>query len=639
MPHMTLQQCIVAAQFQTMLRTSFVCLPVNVAGFLLFVCLFWNAVPLWLLLPVPALVTVRCAMTLRQYIGLYGNDVSPATQEQVVHERSLYLVVSVWIAAVWGLAVMLHLSPNQAYLMAGVTGFLGLALTTYVANSPNAIKWVLTAVGVQMGLAFLLRGDIPGLAATGIFVCVAYLMHFCFSRYIAGHQDTLEREVEARIQLESAAKSERETARVANTDALTGLPNRRAFLAKVNDLITERGESRDPFVVGVLDLNGFKPVNDCFGHAAGDKLLVEVGKRLVSIIGYAGAVARLGGDAFGILVTDAKAIPKLATLGDDLVSHVTLPLEIDGPVAQVSASCGLAVFPDVATTAATLLECANDARVRAKASLSRVATFNVEDQQERIRRATIEQRLRHAVQANQISLAYQPIVCLKTGRTLSREALSRWNDDILGTVSPGEFIPAAERCGLINDLCRNTAAKATRDAATWPADQGVSINIAATRFADPCFSSNLVSALSNGGLAPWRLTLEITESIFLADNYNASATLEQLCSLGIRVALDDFGAGYASFSYLDRFPFDILKLDRSLIVSANEQRREHIVAAIVDMCRRLGMTCVAEGIETEAQLAFVRDIGCDAAQGFLLGRPMANEYLMPAPAARQLIEA
>jgi diguanylate cyclase (GGDEF)-like protein len=390
-------------------------------------------------------------------------------------------------------------------------------------------------------------------------------------------------------------------------------------------------------------LDRFKKVNDLLGLPAGDALLRQAAERLRQCARETDFVARLGGDEFALLQCGSPQPSSATTLARRIMATLGAPFELDGQGVQIACSVGIAIAPFDGEEPELLLKSADLALQRAKSDGGGVLRFfePVMDAQIQARRA-LEADLRRAVEMKQFHLAYQPQVDTDRGTVCSFEALLRWQHPVRGAVSPGEFIPMAEETGLIVPLGNWVLAQACRDAASWPAGINVAVNVSAVQFAEGSLVREVTRALSESGLDPTRLEVEITESVLMRDINQAVDMLRELRQCGVRVAMDDFGTGYSSLGYLRSFPFDRLKIDRSFVhdIETNAEARA-IVRAVSGLGRSLGMATTVEGVETLGQLAAVRREGCRDVQGYLFSRPRpaADVPHMIASAAAQVLPA
>jgi diguanylate cyclase (GGDEF)-like protein len=411
---------------------------------------------------------------------------------------------------------------------------------------------------------------------------------------------------------------------MAHHDALTGLPNRSTFAAHIGSAIEDLSRGSRGFSLMLIDLDNFKSINDTLGHAAGDDLLVETTKRLVEVLPADCLVARLGGDEFAAIYPEGAGEGSVDTLAHRVISALTDPFNSAGLAMTLGCSIGIAAAPRDGNSAEDLLRRADLALYRAKHD-GRGCARHFEPSIEAVvqQRMQMEESLRKATLDDQLSVHYQPIVDLATGRVCGAEALLRWNDPVLGSVSPVRFIPIAEETGVITAIGEWVLKRACTDAAQWPSHMTVSVNLSPAQFKSVRLQAAVVHALDFSGLSPHRLELEITESVLLAEG-SALQVIEQLKILGLSLALDDFGTGYSSLSYLRQFPFDKIKIDRSFVREAvHSLDCKAIVETVADLGQKLGMRTTAEGIETAMEKELVVNAGCSFGQGYLFGKPMA----------------
>jgi diguanylate cyclase (GGDEF)-like protein len=421
-------------------------------------------------------------------------------------------------------------------------------------------------------------------------------------------------------------------------DALTGLPNRALFLRRLGDLLA--GTSSGVASAILIDLDGFKDVNDTLGHSAGDELLQRTAERLQGCVRSGDTVARLGGDEFAIALA-ADSPGEALAVAQRVVAALRHPVMVAGQEIIVNASIGIAQRDDQAG-AEELLSDADIAMYAAKkAGKARYEVFQPGMRDRTRQRLRVEQQLARAVEMGEIEVHYQPIIDLATGRVLAMEALARWRHPEEGLVPPGVFIPIAEESGLIREIGRDVLRQACRTVQQWRAavpgrdDLSVTVNVSVRQLLSGAFAEHLHQALDESGLPAAQLTLEITESMLLEESDAVTAELERIKAAGVRLAMDDFGAGYSSIASLLRLRVNVLKIDKSF-VDLDHRNRGTLVRAVTELGHSLGLTVVAEGVETPEQMAHLRAANCDAAQGYLLSRPMpaarARDYLAAEPA-------
>ncbi|MBW3097084.1 EAL domain-containing protein [Pseudohoeflea sp. DP4N28-3] len=406
------------------------------------------------------------------------------------------------------------------------------------------------------------------------------------------------------------------------TDPLTGLGNKRRLMDKIRKLAAERAEDPAPFTIGIANIDGFKPINDLFGHAAGDEILCQIAHRLRACLPDGGFVARIDSDEFCFvlpLVFEKKGAEKIGRMFKEVLSA---PYDLGDRNVRLSASFGFAIYPFAGEQFAELMKSADTALYRSKRRGRSQITVYSEEIAEEMRFGTeVEQALRRAIIADEMAVHFQPIVCIRDGTIRGFEALARWTDRELGFVSPGVFIPLAEERGFIDSLTETLLRKAARTAKDWPANVFLSFNLSSVQLTDPTTSLNVLAILNSVGLDPRRLELEITETAVMSDPETAAKVINELRAVGIRIALDDFGTGQSSLGRLRDFAFDKVKIDRSFISEITVDRSaEHIVRAVLAMCEGLHLMPIAEGIETPEQAAKLLELGCDVGQGYLFGK-------------------
>ncbi|NVN84460.1 MAG: EAL domain-containing protein [Rhodopseudomonas sp.] len=423
--------------------------------------------------------------------------------------------------------------------------------------------------------------------------------------------------------------AERQIVHMAEYDTLTDLPNRHLFQRTLKEMLQAAGET-DQLAIFCLDLDGFKGVNDMFGHAAGDELLRQVASRLVRCIGDQGMAARLGGDEFAVLQRGPCRPGGANALALIVTEALSAPYDLSENQVVVGACIGIAISPGDASTSDDLLKCADMALYGAKAAGRGTHRFFEPEMNARVRaRRQLEVDLRAALAEKQFEMFYQPIVSVSSNEVIAFEALIRWRHPGRGMVSPAEFIPVAEETGLIIPLGEWILRQVCADALSWPRHIRVAINLSPVQFRNPKLVQTVFSALATTHLEPGRLELEITETALLQDNESVLEMLHRLKSFGVQISMDDFGTGYSSLSYLRSFPFDKIKIDQSFVCGLGKQDDSlAIVRAAIGLGKNLGMTTLAEGVETDRQLRVLREEGCDEVQGFLFSRavPLKETY-------------
>ncbi|MFA7596784.1 MAG: EAL domain-containing protein [Novosphingobium sp.] len=419
-------------------------------------------------------------------------------------------------------------------------------------------------------------------------------------------------------------RTQEEATRLARYDSLTGLANRFQISKTLERLLDAPREAQRTCAVFLLDLDRFKQVNDTLGHPAGDALLTQVSQRLLRVVAERGRVGRLGGDEFQVILGGAQVRDDLANLAHRIIESLSQPYSIEGHRVIIGASVGIALAPEDGTTSDALVRNADLALYAAKDAGRGCYRFYATDLHSRAEeKRQLEQDLRDAIHAGALELHYQPVIETATEEISGFEALMRWNHPTRGMLSPARFVEVAEDTGLIAAMGEWAIRTACHDLARWPESVRVAVNVSPIQFANPQLPGIVTSAIAQAGIDPQRLELEITESVFLADDSNTDAMFASLKRIGVRLALDDFGTGYSSLSYLKKAPFDKIKIDQGFVRGATMpgSRNGAIIASITSLTQSLGMDTTAEGVETLDELELVRLLGCSHVQGYVYDKP------------------
>jgi diguanylate cyclase (GGDEF)-like protein len=421
--------------------------------------------------------------------------------------------------------------------------------------------------------------------------------------------------------------------RLAHYDPLTGLANRLLFLDRLQQAVSQAARHGALIGVMLLDFDRFKTINDSFGHTAGDLLLQDIARRLIECVREGDTVARLGGDEFTVLLQDVREVQHAALVAQKIIEALRRPFYLGGHEVIMTASIGIAFYPhdhDVET----LLKHADTAMYKAKEDGGNTYCFyTAEMSQSDLRRLSLENQLRHAIERNELELHYQPQMDLATGRIFGTEALLRWRHPDLGLIPPAEFLPLAEETGLIVPIGEWVLRTACAQNRAWQAaglpPLRVAVNISARQFARGSLLESAYQALEDTGLDSRYLEIELTEGTLMQDTVTSLEMLHALNTMGVLISVDDFGTGYSSLSYLKRFPIDMLKIDRSFVRDlANDPDDAAIVQAIITLSHTLGIKVIAEGVETTEQLDYLQRHRCDAVQGYCLSPPLpANDFV------------
>ena len=434
----------------------------------------------------------------------------------------------------------------------------------------------------------------------------------------------VERELrEASVRRERHLANQR-VAYLAYHDSLTDLPNRALFQDRLQQAILRSHRDDRGVSVLLIDLDGFKEVNDAFGHHAGDLVLQEVAMRLRGALRTSDTVARLGGDEFAVLLP-ATDVNRAELSARKVLHDLEHPFVTEDRALAISASIGVAGVPWHAATGEELLQKADSAMYVAKNDKTGYAVYNPQRDQRIYQRLSLASSMRQAIDGKQFSVDYQPIVHLSTGMVLAVESLVRWNHPELGRLLPDDFIRVAEHTGLVNPLTSFVMERALAD---WPLSArpescGIAVNVSPRSLRHAAFPGRVREMLDTHGTAAAALTLEITENLVMSDPNGSARCLDELHDMGVRLVIDDFGKGYSSLSYLRRLPVDEIKIDRSFLLGLADGEDDTLVRCMIDLAHNLGMTAVAEGVETEAVYQQLAELNCDAAQGYFICRPLS----------------
>lgn len=573
--------------------------------------------PFAMIVTVPVLLIPLCIMRVFAWRKIKVADqdddsVRKRLQRSVLLVGVLGLSFTAWSHALFGYGDDMHHAHVVFFMGITVVG----CVFCLVHVRPAAL--LLTAiVVVPFVLRFGTSGESVLIALAINLLAVAVLMILMMLSYY----DDSRRLVHSTKQLSMLGEQHRLAAQL---DSLTGLGNRRRFFQDLESATLLADRDCSPFAIGLIDLDGFKPINDVHGHQVGDEVLVEVGRRLLACTSNRATIARLGGDEFALVISGNNATENLEAIGETICNHVARPIVGASGHLAVTASIGFAVYPDMGRTQEQLFERADFALYHAKDHCRGTAVIFTEEHAVKIGdRRRLEHELKQADLSAELWLAFQPIVDVNDDRIIACEALARWTSPALGLVSPGLFIPAAERLGMVSVLTQVLFRKACEAARTWPAAVRLSFNLSVDDLIDDAHSTRLVAMVGECGLPAEQIIFEITETAVMRDFAKARATLQALRALGCSIALDDFGTGFSSLSYVNRLPLDKLKIDQSFVRSISADRTSRtIVESIRGLSENLGIDCVVEGVETLEQVGILREIGCPKMQGYFFGRPM-----------------
>ncbi|WP_348042109.1 EAL domain-containing protein [Devosia sp.] len=529
----------------------------------------------------------------------------------------------------WALSLYPYGNAFQQSHIAFYIGITTIACFFSLLHLRAAALIVAITVGVPFCLFFFISGNpvFVALAFNFLLVVGALIMILLntnrnFAELVNSRRDMVRSQVETQ-------KLSDENYRLAHHDSLTGLPNRLQFFATLEKMLAEAEISGRQIAVGRMDLDGFKSVNDIFGHVSGDRLLVEVGARLMAIRSPTTFIARLGGDVFALVMEGPVPDSRLTACGKTVCDTIRQPFTFPGVNVRITASVGFA-SSRVGDTAETIYDRADYASFVAKEDQRGGCVVFSEAHESKISKVrSLEHALLTCNLDDEIYIMFQPQFDVALNRTIGYEVLARWRSPVLGEVSPGEFIPLAERTGIISKITQTVLRKALLVAAQLPKPLRLSVNLSAHDLGSQTAIEAIAAMVRESGMTPCRVDFEITETAVMRDLKQANTALLTLLSLGSRIALDDFGTGHSSLTYVQKLPLDRIKVDRSFVAEVcNDPASRAIVKTTVDLCRNLGIACVFEGIETEEQLEVLLALGGTLMQGYLFSRPISEELVL-----------
>lgn len=595
--------------------------------------------PFALVTVVPGVLVVL--FFLRSIIWLKGRQREHTPQQAIKQLRATNLL-SFPIAVVCTLWAISVLPYGDTYQQAHVVFFMGITVIGCIFSLMHLRSAALIVTGtvtVPFFIAMCLTGE-PTFIATGanvILVTIPMIMilltHYQNFRQLMESRQTLLQQQNAMREQNLAMQSlSDENLRLANLDTLTLLANRRSFFQMLERAFARAQEQSGTLAVGVIDLDGFKPVNDMYGHAAGDKVLVEIGKRLSQLAERDLTIYRLGGDEFALLLEGDASESRANTIGQAICDLIAQRINIGSGLVQVTASVGFALYPDVGQTGQEVYERADYALYTAKRR-HRAGTviFSADQANELSRQAVVEDAMITADLDNELYLVYQPISRASDLKCIGYETLARWNSPRIGPVSPAEFIPVAEHNGRITLMTRLLLERALSVAAKWPKDVYLSFNLSAHDLSSPENCLKIVAIVLKSGFDPSRINFEVTETAILHDFDQASNSIQMLRELGAGIALDDFGTGFSSLNHVHKLPLTKIKIDGSFVRDIHQRKTSFkIVKSVLALSADMGLDAIAEGVETLEELQVLQTLGVGSVQGYYISRPVSADETIAA---------
>jgi len=511
---------------------------------------------------------------------------------------------------------VIHVNPGYV----AITGRMPQSVIGNKLNFNDISSSLVQEIKQEVDLTGLWQGDITGQRSDGN-MYLAYVTVNCIkdqvgkiTHYVAIVSDTTKRK-----------KAEAKLIEMARIDSLTGLPNRNVFFSNLQKCV----QKKQPASVLVFDIDDFKKINDSLGHQTGDNLLKQIATRILKLLSREERLYRLGGDEFAVVMESTNDIHKVTGFAKKILKELSTPFHIDQHEFVVAGSIGIVLYPDDGSQPETLLKNADTAMYHAKEDGNQYLFFNADMNKRAVKRLQIENLIRVGLKENYFHVYYQPKANLVTGQLVGMEALVRFITPKKGLISPGTFVPIAEETGQIIDIGDVVLRKACQDMKRW-VDAGiltgrVAVNLSARQFTLPDLTERIDEILQETGLHPSNLELEITEGTVMNNPQHAIKIMHQLRERGIHLALDDFGTGYSSLSYLRKFPLNTLKIDKAFVDDANSSVGKAMIDTIVTIARNLSLSTVAEGVETEEQKEFMKQMNCDVIQGYLYSKPLSAQ--------------
>lgn len=586
----------------------------------------YGVAPDYLTIYVAAFLSLACIV---RSIKWHGFRHKVFTLSQAEHQIKMTVLFSISMGigfSLWGFALYgygdIGLRAHVAFYMSVTV----IGIIVCLIHMPAAVWSITIIVGLPFVLFFSASGQLIFVAIAINFSMVAGVLVLVTLSYYRAFSNVIESKQALELQHEHTLQLNIQNELLANQDGLTKLANRRSFASHLKEKLSNNTANQS-FIIGLVDLDGFKPVNDIHGHAAGDRVLTEVSQRLASVLQGKGMLARIGGDEFALVIDHAASHKEIKILGDKITNALKIPFAMRTGLVQISGSCGFAIYPEAGDRADDLMDSADFALYQAKTA-ARGSSIIFSNEHKRLikQKSKIELALNQSVKNSELSLHYQPIVEGNTGKIIGLEALARWYSPELGQVPPAEFILIAEKTGVVTDITLSLFEQAVCDLKSWPSDIYLSFNLSVHDVMNDKTLKKLTRILESHGESSGRVQFEITETTMMSDLEHCSQTTKTLQEQGFMIALDDFGSGYSSLSYIHKLAFNNLKIDRSFVENLQQdQRSQGVVKTIVELCSSFKVNCTVEGVETAAQRDLLLTLGCKQMQGYYFYKPAPIE--------------
>jgi diguanylate cyclase (GGDEF)-like protein len=586
----------------------------------------YGVAPDYLTLYIVVILSLAC---ISRAIRWYGFRHKTFSLKQAQHQIQMTVFFSILMGigfTLWGFTLFAYgdveLQAHVAYFMSITV----IGVMVCLIHLPVAVWATSITVGLPFIVFFVLSGQPVFVAiAINFSMVLAALVPITLSYYRA-FSNVINAKLELEQQHQHTQDLNLQNELLANQDGLTQLANRRSFASYLHKKLLDN-KHQHSFIVGLIDLDGFKPVNDIHGHAAGDRVLAEVSLRLQTLLNGDGMLARIGGDEFALVIDHSTSHADIQALGKRITYSLQIPFAMRTGLVQISGSCGFAIYPDAGDNADDLMDRADFALYEAKSNARGSSIIFSNEHETLIRqKSQLELALNQSVKNQEMTLHYQPIVDAQSDKIIGLEALARWFHADLGQVPPDKFIPIAEKTGIVTDITLCLFEQAVVALKDWPTHLYLSFNLSVHDVINPTTLSLLKAILDKYGVEASRVQFEITETTMMTDLEQCSLTTKTLQAQGFKIALDDFGSGYSSLSYIHKLAFDNLKIDRSFVENLQQDKRSQgVVKTILELCSSFNVSCTVEGVETLEQKELLLSLGCKQMQGYYFYRPAAIE--------------
>lgn len=598
----------------------------------------YSYAPLYLTLPLPIILL---PFTIYRSWKILCSREAKLSNSMIAKRLTTINILSAAIGIVCVIWALTLFNYGNAYTQGHAAFFIcltSIAVITCLMHLRQAGLLMFTTVLCPTALYFMMQEHLVFKAIAVNILLVSGTMLFIMFRYSQAYTELINKQSKLQQQSKILKILGDENMRLANLDTLTTIPNRRHFFSELAKRIQSREGTGEPLVVGILDLDGFKQINDIFGHPAGDKLLIDASQRLLEVVDDDVFVARLGGDEFGLIIENPGSERDVTAMGNFICDALQEPFQMKEGSAQVAGTIGFAFYPEAAETTDLLFERADYALYYSKQNHKGTVGIFSEEHETAIRAvSSVAHYLKDADLDKELDVHFQPIYNTTNGTIAAFEALARWESPHLGFVPPNIFINSAEQSGLVSRLTNILFGKSLHEANKWPSHIGLSFNLSTYDLCSPDSILNMLNQIEKSGFDASRITFEITETAVMQDFNRATHGLSLIRQMGSKIALDDFGTGYSSLSYLPRMPIDRLKVDRSFIIDIEtSEAKKDIMRTIRELCHNLKLECVVEGVEDETQYNILSEMGYNLIQGYYFSRPVTIDQLPDIIASNEL---